>query len=107
MRERLSEQEVRDCLALNPFDGDFGSPGDIVLSDRICIARKPATCNDCVGPILPGEHQRRHDAKYDGEMRWYRWCFYCCRAMAASWTDDGKALNERWDLRKERLGSQA
>lgn len=102
MRERLSEQEVRDCLALNPFDGDFGCHGDVVFSDRICTARKPGTCNDCAGPILPSEQQRRHDAKYDYEMRSYRWCFRCCRAMAAYWTDDGKALNERWVLRAQR-----
>lgn len=103
MAERLTEEEVEDCLSLNPFDGDFGAPGDIIFSDRVCIARKPGVCNDCAGPINPAEQQRRLDAKFDDEMRWYRWCFQCCQAMAASWEDDGAALQARWDLRQARM----
>lgn len=98
---RLTQKEAEDCLDYNPFDGDFGSPGDVVFSDRICIARRSSTCNDCLSPILPREHQRRHDAKYDGQMRTYRWCALCCRAMASWWDDDGDALSKRWALRSQ------
>lgn len=99
---RLTAEEEQDCLDLNPFDGDFGAPGDITFSDRICVARKPAVCNDCSGQIQPKEQQRRLEAKFDGQLRVYRWCNHCCRAMALSWVDDGAALQTRWDLRKER-----
>ncbi|CAG9172517.1 hypothetical protein CURE108131_22985 [Cupriavidus respiraculi] len=96
---RLSAKQVEDCLALNPFDGDFGSPGDMVFADRVCLARKPGTCNDCLGAINAGEQQRRLDAKFDDTMRSYRWCALCCHAMALSWHDNGAALQARWILR--------
>ena len=36
-----------DCLKTNPFEGDFGSPGDKVLKDKIGTARKGGTCGMC------------------------------------------------------------
>lgn len=99
---RLTSKEEEGCLDLNPFDGDFGAPSDITFSDRICIARKPAVCRDCAGPILPREQQRRLEAKFDGQLRVYRWCVQCCRAMALSWDDDFAALEARWALRRQR-----
>lgn len=102
MKHILSEEESRRCLQLNPFDGDFGSPGDIIFSDRICIARTHCVCRDCLGAIEPKSQQRRLQAKFDDQMRTYRWCFDCCKAMALSWDDDGQALQARWDLRRQR-----
>lgn len=100
--ERLTSEEEQGCLDLNPFDGDFGAPGDVTFADRICIARTPAVCRDCAGPIHPREQQRRLEAKFDGQLRVYRWCAECCRAMALSWEDDFAALEARWALRRQR-----
>jgi hypothetical protein len=84
-----------ECLKTNPFEGDFGSPGDKVLKDKIVTARKSGTCCLCLQEIIPGERVRTLAAIFDGEMRSYRWCSECCEALAASWTDDGRAWEER------------
>lgn len=97
----MQDSKHRDCLKLNPFDGDFGSPGDRVFSDRISIARKLGECHTCGGEVKPGEEQRRHVGLYDDQMRTFRWCSLCCEAMAASWTDNGQALERRFALRYE------
>jgi len=90
-----------DCLKTNPFEGDFGSPGDKVLKDKICTARKGGTCGMCRQEIVPGERVRTLAAVFDGELMSYRWCSECCAAMAASWTDDGRAWESRVRLGDE------
>ncbi len=77
-----------ECLKTNPFEGDFGSPGDKVLKDKIGTARKGGTCGMCRQEIVPGERVRLLAAVFDGTLMSYRWCSECCAAMAASWTDD-------------------
>lgn len=84
-----------DCMSVNPFEGDFGSPGDRILRDKITIARKTHQCGMCRQQIHPGEKTRVLAAVFDGEMRSYRWCALCCAAMASSWTDDGYAWEAR------------
>lgn len=100
---QLTEEQKADCLNVDPFAGDFGAIGDRIFSDRIGKARKPGTCGDCAGDILPGEEQRRLSALFDGEMHSYRWCSLCCAAMALSWTDDGEAMEDRAELRHLRI----
>ena len=80
-----------ECLKTNPFEGDFGSPGDKVLRDKIGTARKGGTCGMCKQEIVPGERVRLLAAVFDGELMSYRWCSECCAAMAACWTDNGAA----------------
>lgn len=91
----MTETQENDCLKCNPFEGDFGSPGDKVLKDKIVTARKGGTCGMCLQEIQPGERARTLAAIFDGAMRHYRWCEKCCEAMAASWTDNGDAWTER------------
>ena len=43
-----------ECLKTDPFEGDFGSPGDKVLKDKIGTARKGGTCGICRQEIVPG-----------------------------------------------------
>ena len=43
----------------------------------------------------PGERIRRMVQLFEGEVKTARWCHKCCEAMALSWTDSGKALEER------------
>lgn len=95
-----------DCLALDPFEGDFGTPGDRVLSDRIVKAAKPhlGICHDCAGDIQRGERHRSRVDIADGEFFTFRWCGECCVAMAKSWEDDGRAMEERVKLGRQRKG---
>lgn len=101
----LSQQQRTDCLKLNPFDGDFGAPGDRIFSDRISVARSAGVCHCCSGVIEPGEEQRRHVGKYDDDMRTFRWCSRCCAAMSLSWTDNGVELERRFGLRREQVAA--
>lgn len=87
-----------ECLQTNPFEGDFGSPGDKVLKDKIGTARKIGSCDMCSQEIHPGCRQRMLTAVFDGDLRSYRWCSECCAAMAASWHDDGVAWETRVSL---------
>jgi hypothetical protein len=86
-----------DCLHWFPFADDFGAPGDRVLEDKVVTARKAGACFDCTRPINPGERIRTMSAKFDGELRRYRWCALCCEAMAAE--DPTEAMEARLALR--------
>lgn len=85
-----------DCLACDPFDGDFGGGGenDGVLSDKIVTCRKPGECHTCAGQSEKGSRVRRRAEVYDGEFMRFLWCTDCCIAMAdeGGW-DEGKG---RW-----------
>lgn len=91
-----------DCLAYDPFDGDFGMPGDRILKDKIVLARKSGQCHICGQQIKPGEKIRSMAAVYtdDGFMS-FRWCSECCAAMAAYWGDDVEAIDRRYALRHD------
>jgi hypothetical protein len=92
---------TEDDKALNfdPFQGDFGAPGDRVLKNKMGVARKPGWCNDCAQQILPGERVRLMTARFDGQLMNYRWCALCCAAMAKHEDDDGEAYEARLALR--------
>jgi hypothetical protein len=75
----VSEREV---LAHDPFQGDFGDPGDRTLSDKVVTARKAAKCHDCGGPIVPKERIRSRTDICEGNIMSFRWCSLCCEAMA-------------------------
>ena len=86
------------CLKTNPFEGDFGSPGDKVLRDKIATARKGGTCGMCRQEVDLGERVRTLVAVFDGALMSYRWCSTCCAAMAESWIDSGRAWEARASL---------
>lgn len=88
----------REVLAYDPFEGDFGDSGDVIFKDRFVVARKQFQCVHCRGTIFPRQVNRYLVARFDGEMRTYRWCSFCCEAMARSWHDDGNEINSRLDL---------
>jgi hypothetical protein len=91
-----------ECLKVNPFEGDFGTPNDRVLKNKIATARKNGPCGMCRQDIAPGERVRLLAAVFDGQLMSYRWCSACCRAMAISWTDNGMA----WEARV-RIGNES
>lgn len=69
-------------LTFDPFDGDFGSQGDKVLSDKMVVGRKAHTCAHCDGPIAVGERHRSRSERVDGDLMAHRWCAACCDLMA-------------------------
>lgn len=91
-----------DVLAYDPFDGDFGEPGDRTLLDKMATARKSGPCHLCDGEIVPGERVRRRTDIADGEMMSFRWCNACCVAMAKSEADGADAVEARAALRRTR-----
>lgn len=84
-----------DCLCCGPFEGDFGSPDDRILKDKIVTARKDGECHLCNQQIQPRTRIRTMTAVFDGELMSFRWCTACCAAMAKSLYDDGEAWEER------------
>lgn len=79
MNNSLSNDDL--ILEFDPFEGDFGMPGDKVFSNKMVIARKPGPCAHCGLKILKKERVRRQASKFDGEMMTHRWCAACCSAM--------------------------
>ena len=97
-----SEESWEDeCLACDPFEGDFGDSGDRTLRDKIVIARKPGECHLCGAMIEPKEKVRSRSDIFDGEIMYFRWCNLCCKAMAKSWIDSGKEYERRANFRIE------
>lgn len=94
----LTEDQKKDCLDCNPFEGDFGEQSDRVLSDKIVIARKQVTCGCCFETIQIGSNARKLSAVFDGNLMSYAWCETCCKAMADSWEDEGIAWEHRCSL---------
>lgn len=88
-----------EALQYDPFAGDFGEVGDRWLRNKMVTARKAGPCHECLGQIKPGERIRSLVALFSREVMSYRFCNACCHAMAACWTDNGKALEARWALR--------
>ena len=92
-----------ECLAYNPFDGDFGEPGDKVLSDKIVSTRKESTCVECLTTTQKGERVRSLSAVFGGKLFSYRWCSACCRMFSLAFSDDpdeyDKAIAERSSVR--------
>lgn len=79
---------MTDALDFDPFEGDFGVPGDRTLEDKMVCARKEHVCFHCCGPIAVGElHRSRRDIA-DGQLMAFRWCAACCNAMAAQMDAD-------------------
>jgi hypothetical protein len=88
-----------DVLAFDPFEGDFGMPGDRTLKNKMVKARKAGECHLCGGQVKPGTRIRVMTEKFEGRIEYYRWCNECCKAMANIWHDDGKEYEKRSKLR--------
>lgn len=98
-----------DCLSLNPFEGDFGTGDDRCLKDRFVTAGKEhkSICHDCAGDIHKGERHRSRVDIADGEFFTFRWCRECCAAQALSWEDDGRLMEARCELGRQRREGHA
>lgn len=101
---KAQEQTDAKILIFNPFDGDFGAPGDTVLSNKVVIARKERPCSHCGTDIKKGERVRSMSAKFEGQLMSYSWCALCCAAMATD-EDPGAAYERRFQLRAARASN--
>lgn len=92
----MTAHAKQDELILNfdPFEGDFGMPGDKVFTNKMAIARKEGPCSHCGLQIQPSERIRRQTSKFDGELMTHRWCANCCTAMANYDSDVDDDTNE-------------
>ncbi|MBS7545669.1 hypothetical protein [Ancylobacter oerskovii] len=83
-------------MAFHPFFPD--ETDTTLLADRMVFARAPHRCAICLGDVLRGERHRARTERINegaGRVMTFRFCRLCCEAMAASWTDEGKAITER------------
>lgn len=94
------------CLRIDPFEGDFGSSGDKVLTNKIVTARSEKPCVECLEPIRKGERVRTLTAVFDGDLCSYRWCSACCAAFVAFSHGDYAPMDERAFIRKLRIEAQ-
>lgn len=93
MTQHSSDEIENATLSFDPFEGDFGVPGDTVLSNKMVIARKEGACSHCGSLIFKGERVRSMSAKFGDFMR-YRWCASCCDVMAAVYLHDEAAEDD-------------
>lgn len=83
----MKTESDQSILDFDPFEGDFGAPGDRVLTNKMVVARKEGPCAHCALTIKRGERVRRQTGLFDGELMTHRWCALCCQAMAAYYGD--------------------
>ena len=100
MDKELGNFDECDCLAADPFEGDFGNSNDRTLKDKIVTARRSGKCHCCGQQITPGTRIRSRADIFDGTLFSFRWCTECCVAMAKSWEDGGESWEGRYALRR-------
>ncbi len=93
-------------LSCDPFDGDFGEPGDKTFTDKMAIVRKSGECHDCADEIPKGMRVRRRVDASEGQIQTFRWCQECCHAMASTDADGGVLSGERVALGMARRATQ-
>ena len=86
----LERKRLESALQFNPHDGDFGTAGDRVMSDKVVLAAKDhPECSWCKGPIIKGSANRVIREVYDGEITQSRFCQGCVEAMCSDVTEGG------------------
>lgn len=88
-----------EVLEYDPFEGDFGDPGDQIFKDRMVTARKNHECSMCGQNVEIEERHRYIAAKFDGALIEYRYCHACCNAMFNCLETDGQSIEERTMLK--------
>lgn len=103
----IDKQALEDALDFDLFAGDFGTPGDTELSNKIVTSRGEYKCHICAGEILKGEIHRSAKWKFDGELMPYRCCNECCVAMVKSVNceyEEEDPIEARYALGHQRRG---
>ena len=94
----MSSFDHAACLAIDPFEGDFGD-GEVTLMDKIAVSRKENECHGCGETIRKGKEIRLRTDRAHGKLETFRWCTKCCRAMARMEKDGGDSWFARGELR--------
>lgn len=107
----MNKEQLESSLYFNPFDGDFGVPGDRTLKDKIVKFRKPHVCHICDADIKAGELGRNLVEVFYGDIGSFYFCPECCVAMAKS-VDDVEdeevcAIDRRYELGEKRRRASA
>ena len=84
--ERFTDYEKELVLAFDPFEGDDVG-ADRRLRDKVVVPRRRHTCFNCSTVGEPGVEERVIVDMFEGELKEYRFCNKCCRALV----DDLKA----------------
>ncbi|EAN9829204.1 hypothetical protein ET371_00555 [Salmonella enterica] len=101
------KQDLDAALDFDLFEGDFGTPFDTELSNKIVTSRGEYKCHICAGEILKGENHRSTTWKFDGELMSYRCCNECCMAMVKSVNceyEEDDPIEARYALGHQRRG---
>ncbi len=104
-----NKQALEDALDFDLFEGDFGTPGDTELSNKIVTGRGEYSCHICHGAILKGEIHRSTTWKFEGELMSYRCCYECCRAMVSSVNgeyEEHDPIEDRYSLGHKRAEAE-
>ncbi|EDT1620314.1 hypothetical protein LS97_002143 [Salmonella enterica subsp. enterica] len=102
-----NKQDLDAALDFDLFEGDFGTPFDTELSNKIVTSRGEYKCHICAGEILKGENHRSTTWKFDGELMSYRCCNECCMAMVKSVNyeyEEDDPIEARYALGHQRRG---
>lgn len=86
----LTPEQIKACMEYLPFQDRDDEIR--LVSDKIVLARKDATCMICFQPAYAGTHHRVETAVVDGEIQSARYCETCCAAMAVAFDDDEPIL---------------
>lgn len=102
-------ESISEAIGFDPFEGDFGSPGDRTLKDKIVKFRKPHLCHICNGTTAVGEVGRNRVDVFEGELYSFYFCHECCVAMYLASLDDcdEETICQRYALGEERRASSA
>jgi predicted RNA-binding Zn-ribbon protein involved in translation (DUF1610 family) len=92
-----------DILAYNLFgEGEKGDAHYSTLTNKMVVTRQPRDCIVCRDAIPIGARARVVRERWGREFGTFYSCPTCCAAMAASWTDNGKAMVERYTAAAKR-----
>ena len=102
-------ESISEALYFDPFEGDFGEPGDRTIKDKIVKFRKPHRCHICDVTTQVGEVGRNRVDVFAGALYSVYFCHECCVAMVASLDDcDDETIIQRYALGEEsRRSSEA
>ena len=88
-------------LDYNLFDGDFGSPSDVLIENKMVTTNKKHenACHICESDIEIGERSRIEKNIFDGEFATYRVCQKCCEAISYDYENDCELkIDERYKI---------
>ncbi|MGL4885373.1 MAG: hypothetical protein ACRC4V_03330 [Aeromonas veronii] len=96
-------ESISEAICFDPFEDDFGEPGDRTLKDKIVKFRKPHRCHICGTTTTVGEVGRSRVDVFEGKLYSFYFCHECCVAMVTSLDDcEDETLIQRYALGEER-----